>query len=298
MIVDSTGRHAFVFGGRASAAGGDYTNFNDVWMLNLETLSWTEIATTGAAPTARSHAALAHDAARDRLIVFGGNVSTSGLAIEGTRDTWVLDLSTGVWTQLTLASSPPQRYAHAFTSSDSELFVFGGSPDFAGPFRNDVWAFDFATDTWRMVSGGGPGAPNSRFGAGLFAAGNRLVMVAGHDSTDLGNVNDLWTLDLSTGQWTEVVHGDALAGRANGPCDFPADFTTPDLSAPERRHYFGATQSAERGFVVMGKTDCGNVNDVWSIDLAAPVWSLQGNASTAGEACNRSGATACASLCF
>ncbi len=297
MVTAAGGERAYLFGGRQQASSG-YTNFNDVWELDLATLTFTEIPTTGDAPEARSHAVLAHDDARNRLVVFGGNVSTSGLTITGVADTWALDLETGAWTQLAVDAGPPARYAHAGVADENALYVFGGSPSFNGPFLNDVWAFDFATDTWTAVSGGGPASPNTRFGAGLFLDGGTLVMVAGHDSTDLGNENDLWTLDIATGTWTEVVPGDVHSGMAAGLCDFPADFTTPDLEAPERRHYFGTVQHDGAGYVVMGKTDCGNVNDVWRVDLSAPEWELFGQASTAGEACNRSGATNCSSLCF
>ncbi len=298
MVAAADGQSAYLFGGRVQAGGGGYENFADVWQLDFATLEWTEIATTGEAPTPRSHPAIAHDAARDRLIVFGGNTSTGGLTITGTDDTWALDLTSGAWTRIAEASAPTPRYAHAFAHQGDTFYVFGGSPDFDGPFANDVWALDLTTDTWSQVAGGGAGAPAGRIGAGLMVGDGRLIMVAGHDNTTLGNVNDIWTADLATGTWTEVVHGDELNNPDTGFCDFPADFTTPDTNAPERRHYFGTVQHDGTGYVLMGKTDCGNANDVWAVDLASPSWELFGQASTSGEACNRSGATTCTELCF
>ena len=40
-----------------------------------------------------------------------------------------------------------------------------------------------------------------------FAAedGSRLVMAAGHDSTAMGNINDLFVLDLATNRWREIT---------------------------------------------------------------------------------------------
>jgi N-acetylneuraminic acid mutarotase len=297
MVPAADGQSAYLFGGRRQASSG-YENFADVWQLDFATLEWTEIATTGEAPTPRSHPAIAHDAGRDRLIVFGGNTSTSGLSIVGTDDTWALDLTSGAWTRLAEDTAPPPRYAHGFAHRGDTFYVFGGSPDFDGPFTNDVWALDLTTDSWSQIAGGGPDSPIGRFGSGLFATDTQLVMVAGHDSAALGNVNDIWTVDLATGAWTEVVRGDELNNPDVGFCEFPADFTTPDTDAPERRHYFGTVQHEGTGYVVMGKTDCGNANDVWAVDLASPSWELFGQASTSGEACNRSGATACTELCF
>lgn len=296
-VLDSAGGRAFFFGGRRPGSGGNI-NFNDVWSLDLATLAWTEIATTGSGPEERSHAALAFDSTRNRLVVFGGNTSTSGLSIIGTEDTWALDLDSGAWTQLADGSGPPPRYAHGWVQDDSRLYVFGGSPDFDGPFQNDLWAFDLASDTWTQLAGGGPSSPPTRFGAALYVTDSGIIMVAGHDSTDLGNINDLWTFDFGSESWTEVVRGDLLTGMAAGLCDFPADFTDPDEDAPERRHYFGAVQTDTTGYMVFGKTDCGNANDVWTVDLNAPGWALDGSATTSGEACNRSGRTDCTTLCF
>ncbi len=82
-------------------------------------------------------------------------------------------------------------------------------------------------------------------------------------------------------------------------CDFPPDFTIPEagIYTPERRHSFVAAQSDTTGYVLFGKTDCGNINDVWALDLASGTWESR-RPPTSGEACNRTGATSCAMLCF
>ena len=79
---------------------------------------------------------------------------------------------------------------------------------------------------------------------------------------------------------------------------FPNDFTLPEdgTPTPERRHSFMHAQTATSGFIAMGKTDCGIINDVWVLDLAAGIWETL-RPPTGGEACNRSGATTCSSLC-
>lgn len=299
FVVDTMRDRAILFGGRDRRASmGPYTNFADVWALDLETLTWSEVATSGDAPSPRSNPAAVYDAARDRLIVYGGNTSTSGLSPSGADDTFSLDLSTGVWSRVE-GDGPPARYAHAFASTETTFYVFGGTASFDG-FLNDVWAFDLASSRWsRMTTSGTP--PTLRFGAVLFvrqdAAGDRLVMATGHDLTAIGNLNDLWELDVATGAWTELRSGDVHNGEAR-VCELPADFTTQDLEAPERRELSAWVQSATEGYVIGGKTDCGNVNDIWRVDLAAPGWELVGQATTAGESCARSGNTSCAAYCF
>ena len=87
--------------------------------------------------------------------------------------------------------------------------------------------------------------------------------------------------------------------EAFGFCDFPADFTVPDLDAPERRYAGAAVLSEDALIIFGGKTDCGQVNDVWTWDLDDQSWTERSDA-TAGEVCERTFADpeGCESLCF
>jgi N-acetylneuraminic acid mutarotase len=297
--LDTTASRMIIFGGRDRMPTGGYVNFNDVWAYELATDTWSEIAATGDAPPPRSSAAIAYDGAANRIVVFGGNTSADGLVLTGTNDMYALDLGTGVWTEITAASPPAPRLYHTSAMFGHEWLVFGGTPDFDGPYYNDVHAFDLWTETWRQVAGGGPDAPLTRFGAGAFvdAERGRLVVVAGHDAAAMGNRNDMWALDLGAGTWTELHPGDTYNGGSAGFCMFPPDFTTPEDGAPERRYSFLVAQDETRGFVFGGKTDCGNANDVWAVDFATDAW-VPLRAATGGIACNRSGATTCSTLCF
>lgn len=297
MVYDEAGDRAIVFGGRTYQGGLSFRSYADVYVLDLETMAWTELFPVGDTPPVRSHAAMVHDATNNRIVIFGGNTGAGGVFMpEVLSDTWAYDLETNVWTELAPASSPTGRYGHAFTRIDRTMYIFGGT---AGGFANDVWAFDLDTNEWTAISGGGPDAPPTRFGAAIFGDDDGgLIMALGHDATDLGNINDLWRLDLGSATWTEFRRGDVLNGMANGICDFPADFTTPDLDGPERRNFQGYAAGGGQAFISFGKTDCGNANDVWAIDFSAPDWALVGSTTTSGEACNRSGREDCASLCF
>ncbi len=297
MHYDEANDRVILFGGRIG--GDNITPFNDVWALDAETLAWTEISTSGTPPSPRFNHMSVLDSPRNRLIVFGGNGAT-GFISSPLGDAFALDLDTGVWTEIDSSDGPGLRYYAAATRVGDTMYVFGGQDMFNVPYYNDLWALDLTTDTWSLVRDGGPDAPPQRFSSFLFhdAANNRLLIGAGHDATDLGNTNDLWALDLGSLTWTELQHGDTLNSRPLGMCRFPADFTTPDLNAPERRSAFAWAQSAGRGFVAFGSTDCGAVNDVWAADFASSRWELVGNNSTSGEACNRSGAVGCTELCF
>ncbi|MDQ3033386.1 MAG: hypothetical protein M3Y87_13280 [Myxococcota bacterium] len=299
--IDTMRDRILFFGGRDRAASGDYVNYGDVWAYDLATDAWSEITTSGTGPAVRSGAVIAYDEARDRMLMFGGNTSTSGLALTGVGDLWELDLASGAWREImSSGETPSPRLYHSGVVLGSELIVVGGTPDFDGPFLNDAWALDLTNDTWRLINDGFDlSTPEPRFGHELVAdaARGRVVMIAGHDRTDLGNTNDAWALDVASGTWTVLRPGDELNGMAAGRCDFPADFTIPEENSPERRYAFGRGWDAERAFVFGGKTDCGNVNDVWALELETGAWERL-RAPTGGEACNRSGRVGCTSLCF
>ena len=126
---------------------------------------------------------------------------------------------------------------------------------------------------------------------------DQLVVFGGHDDQELGNRNDLWTYDIGTGKWDELKKGDKPNQPANGFCDFPSGFTDIDFDSPERRNAFASGFSDEGElFVFGGKTDCGIINDVWSLSLGSQTWSNRVTAS-AGQSCERAN-QACSSLCF
>jgi N-acetylneuraminic acid mutarotase len=301
--LDTRRGRMLVFGGRDRAPGGSgFVNFADVWALDLATDSWTEVS-AGGGPAPRSSAAVAYDPSRDRLLVFGGNTSTSGLMLTGTDDLWELDLASGSWREIASAERPGPRFYHSGVVIGNEWIVFGGARAFDPPYWNDTWAFDMTTDTWRRIDdGSAPGAPAPRFGHEVYAWGGRLFVIGGHDEAsaagrDVGNRNDVWALDLATRTWTQVRPGDTPNGMSSGFCDFPADFTIPEEGSPERRYAFARAQDATRAYVIGGKTDCGNVNDVWALHFGSGTWSLL-RPTTGGEACNRSGRVGCTTLCY
>jgi hypothetical protein len=303
VALDTRRGRMVIFGGRDRAAGDfGWVNFGDMWALDLATHEWTELS-AGGGPSPRSSAAMVYDPERDRLLVFGGNTSTSGLSFTGEGDLWEFGLETGAWREITPAKGPGPRLYHSGVRVGHEWVVFGGARAFDPPYWADTWALDLRTDTWRLVDDGlGASGPAARFGHEVYASGGRLFVIGGHDQAlrageDVGNRNDVWALDLVAGGWTEIRPGDAPNGAPGGFCDFPADYTIPEENSPERRYAFVGAQDARRAYVVGGKTDCGNVNDVWALDFASGTWSLL-RPTTGGEACNRSGRVGCTTLCY
>jgi hypothetical protein len=118
-IYDPARNQMIVFGGYDSTN----TLLNDLWRLDLTgTPQWTQIAPTGTPPTPRRYACTIYDPSRDRMLVYGGQMSPS--------DTVVYALS--------LASNPPAW---------SALAVTGSAP---GSDRDNLAFYDLVAD--RMVA--------------------------------------------------------------------------------------------------------------------------------------------------
>lgn len=297
---DSMRNRMLVFGGLAGDPFSGAPRLGDIWAFDLDTDTWEEIVASGSGPTPRSEAAIGYDAARDRLIVSGGDAG----GLVGTNDLFALDLATSTWSALDGTTGPSPRYDAGYVVFEGKLYIVGGAEDggFDGSvdYFNDIWALDLATDTWtEVVPHNAPGSPNGRFGWSAFidSAGRRIIVFGGHDPTDLGNSNDVWAFDLDDATWVNVRPGDTLNGRPLAMCNFPADFTIPEENSPERRYSGVAAQNAGIAYALFGKTDCGNINDVWALDMTTGVWELL-RPPTGGEACNRSGAVMCSMLCF
>jgi hypothetical protein len=127
---------------------------------------------------------------------------------------------------------------------------------------------------------------------------DRLVMLGGHDNTNLGNRNDWWFFDLEAQTWARGGSGDTLNSMANDFCDFPPDFADVDLDVPERRHAHSMVWSkmCGRTLIFAGKTDCGATDDVWALDDDG---FTQLERATEGEVCLRwrDDPSDCSNLC-
>jgi hypothetical protein len=300
--LDARRRRLIVFGGRfRQGTTGAYTLYRDVWAFDLATERWEEIAVKGEAPVARSNAAAAYDPESDAFLLFGGNTSTSGLTFTPRNDTWALDLGTSTWRRVTTSGAlPTARLFHAAALVGRSLWVYGGggANAFMGPFYSDLWRLDLATGAWsRVTLTGESTALGGRISAALLPTGEGATLIGGHDDGALGNRNDVITVS-ATGEVAVARAGDEINRPGAGFCDFPADFSTTDMDAPERRSafVFAVDPMRQRALVFGGKTDCGNAGDVWSLDLNTHAWrSLRG--ATEGLSCQRSGRENCRSLC-
>jgi len=135
-IYDPNGDRMIVFGGIDS---GFY--LNETWQLTLSgTPTWSQMTfATPIPPTRYGHTAV-YDAARSRMVIFGGHHGTSPTDLF---DSWALDLSVAAtgWSQLSVTGpSPLRRYDHVAITDpvNDRMIISEGAP----------WAF---SDTWEVV---------------------------------------------------------------------------------------------------------------------------------------------------
>ncbi len=302
VALDETRDQLLLFGGRyRDGNSGSYTLHEDLWALDLTTDTWSELSPTNDGPSARVNGAMA--VSGNNLVLFGGNTSTSGASYNPQDDLWSLDLASLEWTSHGSSGGPDDKLFHVGAMSDDggTYYLYGGGDEnaFFGDFHTDTWALDTSDWSWTEIDDGQEGSdPLGRLAPSLVhdSAHNRLLMFGGHDDGALGNTNDTWALDLGGGGWSNVVEGDVIDAGGSGFCDFPSDFTEVDMTSPERRHQHVSTRAGNRIMVFGGKTDCGLINDVWTLDLDSDGWT-EISAASAGESCVRTSAN-CSEHCY
>lgn len=250
-IHDPVGDRMIVFGGDL---GGGYYPAGDVCALSLAAPpAWTALAPSGA-PGARMMHAATYDAARRRMIVFGG---TDGYYLLD--DAWALSLGDApAWSPLYPAGSPPAgRYLASATYDPvrDRVIVVGGVTA-GGVIVNEVWALDLADGgAWTPLAPAGP-QPSARMGhAAVYdPSGDRLVVYGGVSETEY--LDDAWALSLGVSPaWTPLA---------------------PSGEAPPRQAFHAAAYDARRDRLVSfgGHAETGVATcETWMLSLgASPAW--------------------------
>jgi hypothetical protein len=145
MAYDYARGRVVLFGGLVWQ-GQTLVRLNDMWEWNGT--SWAQIGSPTPPPPPRSGHTLVSDAARGRLVLFGG-IPAGGGALLG--DTWEWDGTS--WMQAAASGPPPRaNHAMAYDMVRRRVVVFGG---WAGTvqYLADTWEWDGNSWTQRIVNG-------------------------------------------------------------------------------------------------------------------------------------------------
>ena len=143
--------------------------------------------------TLRQRQAMAYDAARSQVVLFGGVNPNSGVLLN---DTWVWDGSN--WTQKSPQTSPPAREGHAmaYDIARGRVVLFGGL-DAKMNTLNDTWLWDGIN--WAQSTAPGPGARGNT--AMAYDADRSQVVLFGGEDAQSKTMADTWVWDGSN--WTQ-----------------------------------------------------------------------------------------------
>jgi len=192
MVYDAGRARTVLFGGCSQSTG--CKALSDTW--EYDGRAWTEV-TPGGSPPARAHHAMAYDASRGRVVLFGGWDAPSSLVdtnVHPLGDTWEFDGTR--WVAMSPAKSPPATMLHSMTfdPSRNRVVMFGGASgahDVA-----DTWEYDGRS--WFPIATGT--FPDAREALALAydPSAQRVLLWGGR--TEQGN----WMADTWQYQWHEV----------------------------------------------------------------------------------------------
>jgi hypothetical protein len=185
MAYNSTSGKVVLFGG--GLGGSDA--LNDTWEWDGAAGTWTQLFPAHK-PAARFNHAMAYDAARSQIVLFGGYGPGGRYG-----DTWVFDGND--WTELAPAHSPTPRNGHAMTydAARQVVVLFGGYPG----YTNDTWEWD-GTDWTQSPAEGPPG--RQYLGLAYHSDHAVTIMSCGQMSGGV-RAEDTWEYDGTS--WTELA---------------------------------------------------------------------------------------------
>ncbi len=229
FALEMDGDRMLLHGGSTSPSGVNLNCQSDTWAFDTQSNTWSVIGAGGTQPPIRCYHAMAIDAQRRHLYVFGGggNGAFQGPFFD---DLWVLDLDAGTWSQIPKRGAwPPARIRPtlSYHASGDRLVLFGGHDNGFGSMgdigvKNDLWTFNLSTRTWelqiqgdvfseRIVDNCSPpvnftdpdlASPERRQSHMFFIHGDKGFLYGG--KTDCGIANDTWVIDLTTFGWRQI----------------------------------------------------------------------------------------------
>ena len=248
FVYDSKADRFIVFGGAITANG--FTN--STWSYDYTNNTWANI-TPRVGPSPRAGAGMVYDSRADRVILFGGVVSSRSAG-----DTWVFDYLNDTWTNRTPGTAPAARGLPnmVYDSRADQTILFGGVGTF-GP-SGDTWSYDYPSNTWTIMNANSPGAV-AVASMTYDPAADRVFLFGGaiFGATIVWK-NDTWALSVVDKTWTNTHASTSPSARGGAPMAY-------DSVADVALLFGGANTFAN--------TLSGYFNDTWAYNATANAWS-------------------------
>ncbi|KAJ8764639.1 hypothetical protein K2173_006721 [Erythroxylum novogranatense] len=156
----------------------------------------------------------------------------------------------GKWVKLDQrGQGPGARSSHAITIVGNKAYAFGGEFSPRVPVDNKLHVFDLETQTWYVAEATGD-IPPPRVGVTMAAVGQTIYVFGGRDATHK-ELNELYSFDTSTNNWTLLTSGD---------------------TSPPHRSYHSTTSDDRNVYIFGGCGVAGRLNDLWAFDVVKGEW--------------------------
>lgn len=246
------GRRAYLFGGCGPAKDGSATIFEQLYCLDLTTLTWNLVLTSGPCPRGRRRHS-ANSTSTNQMIVFGGEGKQEhSYETRRLNDCWLLEIDSNQvsWKAIHPSDNhkdvdvavPEPRCHHSSVVFNEGMWVFGG---YGGPTIHtrsclgDLWSLDLVSYIFRRPATQGR-TPTARAGHSASLVEGCLMLIAG-GRDHASPLDDLHILNLETLCWS-------------WPAGHPSP--APPMTAPAFGHLAAAVDSAPAAklFVFGGQT--------------------------------------------
>lgn len=191
--IDGTDK-VLMFGGQD-----DSSNYlNDTWIYDYSDNTWIN-KTPLLAPYRLADLTMTAVWGQQKVGLFGGVRKNVGYINE----TWIYDLTSNTWFNVTPDHSPSKRYEFGFTflSGTDKLILFGGS---SGSNRlGDTWFFDLSENTWYEIKQFEGPDDREGYSTSTIYNDDKIILFGGKDGSDYQT--DTWSFDSSEKKWTMLL---------------------------------------------------------------------------------------------
>lgn len=197
MVYDPDSEVVVMFGGVGEAG-----ELNDTWLFDITDNTWSQVPQSNTI-TPRQTPQMVYNSQRDKVVLVGGTSYISGRYLT---DFWEFDQSTGIWTNITIAStsSGPKGagYQIVYDGKADSIIAFGGN-EHEG-YSDITYSWDYGTNTWSMVETSDSPPAMSWFGL-VYDPSTSLIILHGGYVGEIGAVSDgTWTFNATSSSWVEV----------------------------------------------------------------------------------------------
>jgi N-acetylneuraminic acid mutarotase len=214
MVYDSESDVIVLFGGI------DFPNFlghhiQQTWAYDFDSNNWTNME-PALQPIGRHHASMTYDSAADRVILFGGYVSSA--TNEASEETWSYDYNSNTWIEMDTDSNPEGRFygALSYDAASNRSVLYGGAWEYSSYHAElgDTWAYDYESNDWEKMNPDPHPPERWRHSMVYNEVSDTIILVGGSFGSITGGesrTDAMWEYDYDNDTWS------SLDGNFNPP---------------------------------------------------------------------------------